>query len=565
MNNKEREMRQRFGLVMLALCLAGAALATPPYSKTPTLDDLDQVIKDSRVYTHKYEEEIEILKDKYVKAKTDKERLAVSRDLFAKYKPFKLDLAYVYAEKKLYLARKLNYTEDSIYSELDIAGIFTKTGNYVGAYKILSNMSSHLITEDIRQYYYSLYGSLYEALRETSVTKDLRNGYERKRMLYRDSLKSLEGNQAAWDKAEFLCSQHKYTDALHILLNTYRKLSMDDRDMGYVAYAISDIYRQVNDSEKEKLYLVISAISDLKNSVKEYISLRRLATLLYEEGDVRRAYRYMRKSMEDATFCNARLRIIEVSDALPIIDKAYDSMQKTERVYIFYGFVLGSVLLFLLGAMVIYTRKQLKKIALARRALEESNKNLHEMNLKLNSLNAQLSSANGKLNDANIALQETNGSLFESNKIKNIYIMEFMNKCSAYIDKLDGYRRSLNKLAAAGHVQELYKRLKSNALIEDEIEEFFEDFDRIFLKIFPNFVTSFNGLMKEEENILLKKVGRLNTELRIYALIRLGITENEKIAAFLRCSRQTVYSYRSRIRLRSLYPEDFEERVAKID
>ena len=187
------------------------------------------------------------------------------------------------------------------------------------------------------------------------------------------------------------------------------------------------------------------------------------------------------------------------------------------------------------------------------------------MNLQLNSLNSQLSLANSKLNDTNATLQDTNLSLFESNKIKNIYIMEFMNKCSAYIDKLEDYRRSLNKLAAAGKIQEIYKQLKSNSLVEQEIEEFFEDFDRIFLKIFPNFVISFNGLMKQEELIEPKKPGRLNTELRIYALIRLGFGENEKIAAFLRCSRQTVYSYRSRIRLRSLFPDDFEERVVKID
>lgn len=109
--------------------------------------------------------------------------------------------------------------------------------------------------------------------------------------------------------------------------------------MGYVAFSISDIYRQINEVDKEKQYLIISAIADLKNNVKEYISLRRLATLLYEEGDVKRAYRYMRKSMEDATFCNARLRIIEISDALPIIDKAYESMQKTEQKNILYGFL----------------------------------------------------------------------------------------------------------------------------------------------------------------------------------------------------------------------------------
>lgn len=558
-------VKQRIFSFVASVCLACSALAAPPYSKMPTVNDLDRVIKNSRVYTEQYEKEIDVLKDKFDEAKTDRDRLAISRDLFAKYKPFKLDLAYVYAEKKLLLAKKLHSYEDSIYSQLDIAGIFTKTGNYAEAYRILSGMERRPMSDDVRQYYYSLYGSLYEALRETSITSEQRAGYERKRVLFRDSLKSLNTQQTDWDKAEFLSRCHHYTDALHILLNSYKKLSPDDRDMGYVAYSISDIYRQINDEEKEKQYLIISAIADLKNSVKEYISLRRLATLLYEEGDVNRAYQYMRKSMEDATFCNARLRIIEVSDALPIIDKAYDSMQKSERTYILCGFVLVSALLLLLAMMVVYTRKQLKKIALARRALEDSNKSLNEMNVQLNSLNSQLSSTNGKLNDANAALQETNGSLFESNKIKNIYIMEFMNKCSAYIDKLDGYRRSLNKLAAAGHLQELYKRLKSNVLIEEEIEEFFEDFDRIFLKIFPNFVMAFNGLMKPEEYIQPKKAGRLNTELRIYALMRLGIVENEKIAAFLRCSRQTVYSYRSRIRLRSIYPDDFEDRVAKID
>ena len=365
--------------------------------------------------------------------------------------------------------------------------------------------------------------------------------------------------------AEFLITNQKYTDALHILLASYKKLMVDDREMGYVAYSISDIYRQINDKDKEKQYLIISAMSDLKNSIKEYVSLRRLAILLYEEGDVTRAYLYMRKSMEDATFCNARLLIIEVSDALPIIDNAYDAMRKSERAHITLGLIIVSFLLLLVGALVIYTRKQLRRIAHARCALEESNKSLNEMNQKLNSLNTQLTSTNDKLNEANTALQETNSSLFESNKIKNIYIMEFMNKCSAYIDKLDAYRRSLNKLAANGGLQELYRRLKSSAIVEDEIEEFFEDFDRIFLRIFPEFVVSFNGLMKEDENIQPKKVGRLNTELRIYALMRLGVVENEKIAAFLRCSKQTVYSYRSRIRLRSLYPEDFEERVAKID
>lgn len=544
-------------------CMGGENTITT--AKQPTLDDLDKVISHSKEYTKKYEQEVGILKSKYVHAKSAQDKLAASRELFTKYKSSILDSAYAYAERKLHYAKILHNYEDSVYSELDIADIFNKTGNYVESYKILSGLEHKPMSADMRKYYLSLYGNLYEGLRETSITAYQRADNERRRIMFRDSLKNMKDKQSDWDKAEFLCSQNKYTDALHCLFDSYKKLSYEDREMGYVAFAISDIYRQINETDKEKQYLIISAIADLKNNVKEYISLRRLATLLYEEGDVKRAYRYMRKSMEDATFCNARLRILEISDALPIIDKAYESMQKTEQEYTLYGFFIVSILVVMLCFMMYFTRKQLKKIAQARRALETSNKSLNDMNLQLNSLNSQLSLANGKLNETNATLQDTNLSLFESNKIKNIYIMEFMNKCSAYIDKLEDYHRSLKKLAVAGKIQELYKQLKSNALVEQEIEEFFEDFDRIFLKIFPKFVISFNGLMKQEELIEPKKPGRLNTELRIYALMRLGIGENEKIAAFLRCSRQTVYSYRSRIRLRSLFPDDFEERVVKID
>ena len=543
-------------------CMGGNTITT---AKQPTLDDLDKVISHSKEYTKKYEQEVGILKSKYVHAKSAQDKLAASRELFTKYKSSILDSAYAYAERKLHYAKILHNYEDSVYSDLDIADIFNKTGNYVESYKILSGLEHKPMSADMRKYYLSLYGNLYEGLRETSITAYQRADNERRRIMFRDSLKNMKDKQSDWDKAEFLCSQNKYTDALHCLFDSYKKLSYEDREMGYVAFAISDIYRQINETDKEKQYLIISAIADLKNNVKEYISLRRLATLLYEEGDVKRAYRYMRKSMEDATFCNARLRILEISDALPIIDKAYESMQKTEQEYTLYGFFIVSILVVMLCFMMYFTRKQLKKIAQARRALETSNKSLNDMNLQLNSLNSQLSLANGKLNETNATLQDTYLALFESNKIKNIYIMEFMNKCSAYIDKLEDYRRSLKKLAVAGKIQELYKQLKSNALVEQEIEEFFEDFDRIFLKIFPNFVISFNGLMKQEELIEPKKPGRLNTELRIYALMRLGIGENEKIAAFLRCSRQTVYSYRSRIRLRSLFPDDFEERVVKID
>ena len=553
--------------ILLGVAFAATITAAPasPRHWRPTLADLDRVIDSSNVYNRLYEQRIAKAKQKLSRATNDADRLDLTRQLFFMYKQFVLDSAYVYADRKLHVAQRIGNKVDVQYSQLDIAAILIKNGDYIAAIRQLQSLDRPLMSTGVQTYYYSLYGELYEAKRLTALTKAQKDYYEQLRVGYRDSMRNLQTTKSIWDDAEFLTTRHKYTDALHILVKAYNNLDVNNRDMGYIAYAIADIYDKVDDTECVKQYLIMSAISDIKNSVREYISLRRLATILYEEGDVDRAYRYMRKSLEDATVCNAKLRIFEVSDVLPIIDKAYDSMKAAERRHLTIGLAVVVALLLMLVCMVFYTGKQLRRIAQARRQLLKSNESLAEMNSKLNSLNTQITSTNEQLNDANIRLRESNVSLGEANKIKNIYIMEFMSKCSSYIDKLEAYRRSLNKLAAAGMVSELYRKLKSKTIIDDEVEEFFEDFDRIFLKIFPRFVPTFNALLRPEESIQPKHKDRLSTELRIYALMRLGIVENEKIASFLRCSKQTIYSYRSRIRLRSLCPDDFENQVLRIE
>lgn len=541
----------------------GSQAVTKHY--TPTLSVLDRVIDSCNVYDKRYSDNIDRLKQRYRSAVNDEERLSLSRDIFFMYKSFNLDSAYVYASLKQSLAMRMGATEDAMYSELDRALILIKSGDYMSVLGILNAMAKNPMSLGVRKYFYSLYAELYEAKRLTALTESQKRNYEKLRITYRDSLRNLQVDKSIWDRAEFLTTRSNYTDALRLLQSSYDTLAVEDRAMGYVAYSIADIYHSVNDREREKRFLIISAISDLKNSVKEYISLRRLALILYEEGDVEHAYRYMRKSLEDATFCKAKLRIFEVSDLLPIIDKSYDTLKASERSHIWQGLIVVTTLLVLLLLLTLYTRKQLHRIAQARRELMASNDSLASMNAKLSELNTQLNTTNNRLNNANVMLSDTNASLCEANKIKNIYIMEFMSKCSLYIEKIDTYRRSLNKLASAGDLKELCKRLKSKTVVDEEVEEFFEDFDHIFLKIFPNFVDSFNSLLRSGEAIVTKKTGRLNTELRIFALLRLGIDDNDKIASFLRCSKQTVYSYRSRIRLRSISPENFESMVLKIE
>lgn len=477
--------------ILLGVAFAATITAAPasPRHWRPTLADLDRVIDSSNVYDRQYEQRIAKAKQKLSRATNDADRLDLTRQLFFMYKQFVLDSAYVYADRKLQVAQRIGNKEEVQFTQLDIAAILIKNGDYIAAIRQLQSLDRPSMSTGVQTYYYSLYGELYESKRLTALTKAQKDYYEHLRVSYRDSLRNLQTTKSIWDTAEFLRTRHKYTDALHLLVKAYDNLDVSNRDMGYIAYAIADIYDKVDDTERVKQYLIISAISDIKNSVREYISLRRLAIILYEEGDVDRAYRYMRKSLEDATECNAKLRIFEVSDVLPIIDKAYDSMKAAERRHLTVGLAVVVVLLVLLVCMVFYTGKQLRHIAQARRQLLKSNESLAEMNSKL----------------------------------------------------------------------------KSKTIIDDEVEEFFEDFDRIFLKIFPSFVSTFNALLRPEESIKPKHEGRLSTELRIYALMRLGIVENENIASFLRCSKQTVYSYRSRIRLRSLCPDDFENQVLRIE
>lgn len=458
--------------ILLGVAFAATITAAPasPRHWRPTLADLDRVIDSSNVYDRQYEQRIAMAKQKLSRATNDADRLDLTRQLFFMYKQYVLDSAYVYADRKLQVAQRIGNKEDVQFSLLDIVAILIKNGDYIAAIRQLQSLDRPSMSTGVQNYYYSLYGELYESKRLTALTKAQKDYYEHLRVGYRDSMRNLQTTKSIWDAAEFLRTRHKYTDALHLLVKAYDNLDVSSRDMGYIAYAIADIYAKVDDTERVKQYLIISAISDIKNSVREYISLRRLATILYEEGDVDRAYRYMRKSLEDATECNAKLRIFEVSDMLPIIDKAYDSMQAAERRHLTVGFVVVVVLLVLLVCMVFYTGKQLRRIAQARRQLLKSNESLAEMNSKLNSLNTQITSTNEQLNDANSRLRESNASLSEANKIKTIYIMEFMSKCSSYIDKLEAYRRSLNKLAAAGMVSELYRKLKSKTIIDDEVK-----------------------------------------------------------------------------------------------
>lgn len=525
------------------------------------LKELDRIVAFPEKYEQQKEGRIAALKAERARAVTEAERFEADAKLVEEYKVYIADSALHYVQEQLHIARKLGDRRLVDKARMMLAEVRIITGMYREAQDLLAVVGEPGLPEDLKGYYYHLYNTLYGAMRDYAIGTDLQQEYEHLANLYRDSLLMLYpagSDTQVLVGAEQLISRGRAQEALAVLMPYYATLDPDGREMGYTAYSVADAYRSLGDEEKEKEYLTISALSDLKCGVKEYISLRELAALLYKEGDVARAYAYMKKAMEDAAFCNARLRTIEVSQVLPIVNEAYRLQTERQRRQMVVSLLSISVLALFLVLLALYLRRQMRRLAQAKQELGKVNEQLRWLNEELQDVNRQLSDSNGRL-------QETNDSLAEVNYIKEAYIGRFLDLCSMYIGKLDTYRRSLNKKAMNGQTEELFKELKSTQFVDDELEEFYANFDTAFLHLFPDFVTDFNALLADGEEVVLKPGELLNTELRIFALIRLGITDSNKIAQFLRYSLKTIYNYRTKMRNKARgVRDDFEREVMRI-
>lgn len=539
-------------LVFLAIFFSGMLQAGGGESIHALLNELDGVIKNRQSYGAVKEARVNELKKQLRQSVSDEQRYHFSSILFDEYRSYNADSSYVYARQKQALAVRLGgrfYLDDSAMNMVEFMGA---TGMYKEALERLDRIQKETMDRGLRPYYYHLYRHIYGLMGDYSVTEEERANYYRLTDLYRDSI--LLVNQAdtlsqVLVKADKLTVYAEYDQAIAALLDIYQRFYSDEHSRALLAYTLSEAYRMKGNKEEQKKYLAISAIADLKSAVKEYVSLRKLASLIYEEGDIDRAYRYLKCSLEDATLCNARLRTLEISQVFPIIDKAYqlktDSQKREMKIFLISISLLS---LFLLVA-IFFVYRQMKKVAVARREVLNANTLLQDLN--------------GELHQSNLQLKEMNHRLSEASYIKEEYIGRYMDQCSAYLEKMDLYRRSLNKIAAGGKVEELYKVIKSSQFIEDELKEFYANFDMTFLQLFPNFVEEFNALLVEK---MQPKQGELlNTELRIFALIRLGITDSTKIAQFLRYSVTTIYNYRTRVRNKAVGErEEFENKVMKI-
>lgn len=321
------------------------------------------------------------------------------------------------------------------------------------------------------------------------------------------------------------------------ILNKVLTSPLDMQEKAYAYYTLSLAYEAKKDTDMEIYYLAQTALIDLNASVREYAALQKLARLVYQQGDPERAYNYVSCSMKDAVACNARLRFLEVTEFYPIIDKAYSDKKAQEK-------RLGRILTLSITGLAVclillafYLYHGLRKLSLMRKNLSKSNKELVALNQQLQ----------------------------QTGKIKEVYIARYLDRCVSYLDKLEQYRRSLEKLAMASRIEDLFKAIRSADFLREERKNFYNEFDKSFLELFPNFIHDFNSLLNEDGKIEPKPGEILNTELRIFALIRLGVTDANRIAHFLGYSLATVYNYRSKIRNKAKGDKDnFEQEVMRL-
>ncbi|WP_280744995.1 MULTISPECIES: DUF6377 domain-containing protein [unclassified Parabacteroides] len=524
------------------------------HSLDSLLFQLDEAIENHEVYVNQKEERIRHLKKRLnTVTKNTVEEYNLTAAIYDEYRPYICDSAIYYKNKNVQIARQLKDVERLYESKLEMASLMASTGIYMEAVEFLGLINRAKIPAHLLTNYYHTYERVYSEL--AYYTQDTQ-GAQRYRQIanqYQDSLRQIltPDNELYYTLEETaLRYSNNVNEALAINLRLLEKHELGTREYAITAYNRALDYRQAGNTEGVKYYLALSALSDILSATKDHASLWMLAEILYNENDMERAYNYIRYSWSETVFYNARLRSLQSAVILSLIDKTYQATIEKQNDKLQKYLYLISILAVLLIIAFFYIYRQMKRIAIVRRYLQKANANLKQLNKELNQVNEQLKSVNIDLS--------------ESNNIKEEYIGHFIKLCSTYIDKMDAFRRMVHKKISTGKTAELLRTTASHEMMDKEAEELYVNFDKAFLQIFPDFVEKVNDLLIDEERIILKKDELLNTELRILALIRLGINNSSQIADFLRYSVNTIYNYRAKIKNRAKSRDDFEELIALI-
>jgi tetratricopeptide (TPR) repeat protein len=538
-NLHHQALSMRLYLLLFLLLIADTGFAQAG-EKDALLNKLDLELSKKETYDKQKELRIQQLKTSLKKAaRNPKRSFDICTNIYDEYKSYQYDSAYVYARKLSDLSAKMGDLSKEYFSKVNVGFILLSSGMFKEAFDNLEGINSRLLNDTVKYEYYRLMMRAYFDLANYDNDNQYGPEYTKKANLYIDSAiaisepgkynnlyligyKKLKNRNLASAEADFLN-----------LLNTQ---TLTAHQRAIVASTLGNIYLEKKERDKGIQYLVEAVINDIQSSTKETLAIYWLAEVFYKNGDIKNAYKYIQEARADADFYGARQRQVQISSILPMVAAEKLNYTEREKTRFLIFLVSLTILVVLVVVISVMLFRQLKNLKAKEKIIEETNAELEIINNKL----------------------------VEDTHIKEEYIGYFFNVISGYILKLEKLKRSVDtKLSQKryDHIQ----LIVDNIQIKKERDTLFHTFDHIFIKIFPNFIKDFNSLFKKEDQIWPKNDEVLTTDLRIFALIRLGVTDTETISKILEYSEKTIYVYKMRLKAKSILPPDeFDKRINDI-
>lgn len=559
-------------ILMLILLIVSGKIYSFNTELEHLLMKLDSVLACSDKYVTEKEAKIEELRKRQSLALKLEERLWLNKMFYDEYYVYNADSAMVYVNDNINISRKLGRKDWEQEWLLNKVFLLSATGLLGDAEDVIKSIDINNLNKDLMFQYYDskiyLYSHLGQYIGERpELTKAY---YEHESELKREAQNYINPEHSSY--YSFYASLHKdyprssFGDSIKVKLKTIvDKSSLSSRTDAINSYTLAIMYYNEGNEDNYIKYLIYSAIADIKISNRDIASLEELSNILYSYNDIDRGYTYIGYCLKAALLYPNRVRVVNISSVMDKLRHAYQTRNAEQESKLRSSLYTMSIMSIILLVSILFIYVQYRKLVRSRKELDKSNRLLSIHVNELSEAQRMLAEVNQELSEVNEKLKISNNQLQESNYVKEEYIGYVFSICSSYISKLEEYRKNISRKLKAGQIDDVKSITSSTTIVQSELKEFYHSFDAIFLHVYPDFVEDFNALLRPEERVVLKEGELLNTELRIYALVRLGISDSVKIAEFLHCSPQTVYNNRLKTRNKAIIPkEEFAETVRSL-
>lgn len=546
-------------LISFLLLMAGMPVSAMGEERAEAKDVMAELIEElgkRGEYAATKEARIKSLKEALSESKSAIAEFRLAKDLFSEYIFYQSDSAYHYASLMRDLSEKLEDASLLAESNFALMKCFSSNGYFKEAADMNRLVKVDTLPLQSLADYYRTCASYYQNLESYAggAHTDLGRIYRNNRIAAARRLAlTADSNSYLWHQnrielelMENPSVEKEISDRLALL----NRFDLNNHEQAIQHSLLGHAYLRAGNRDQAKMHLALSAINDIRGSVTETTAAKMLAEMMYEDDDLGSAHQLIHLAFDDASFYNSHLRRDELSKTMQMIDSARYAWRSNQL-----WWVVGILILFVLllvAVMVLFVK------------VRHRNRDIEKVNAELHRKSEALDASRMALSETNAELESTIAQLREVSEIKDGYITQSLYVNTVFVNEVEERIKNAMKLLKEKKYDEL-KFLPYQMGIKEERQRIYRNFDDAFLKLFPNFIDEFNRLFKEEDWIEVNENGELPMDLRVFALLRLGISDPAAVAKYLNLSIKTVYVYKTKMKSKSILPnDDFEAAVKAI-